>query len=99
MSAVVKTNRRRHVDPSHASDQVFFGDSESEYDAYERDIAVVSFYFESGELFEFSREARLTWVGFISQIGGLLGLCLGFSLISFVEILFWFSYRLGRNWY
>ena len=68
-----------------------------EYDAFERDIAVVTFYFESAEIFEFSRDARLTWVGFISQIGGLMGLCLGFSFISGVEILFWFTYRLAKN--
>ena len=43
------------------------------------------------------REARLTLVGFISQVGGLLGLCLGFSLLSLIELVYWFTYRMGKN--
>ena len=36
-------------------------------------------------------------IDFVSQLGGLFGLCLGFSLISFIEIFYWFSMRLFRN--
>ena len=39
----------------------------------------------------------MTAIDFISSMGGLFGLCLGFSLISFFEILYWFIIRLGRN--
>ena len=47
--------------------------------------------------FKFLREARMTPVGFISQVGGLMGLCLGFSLLSFIELVYWFTYRMGKN--
>lgn len=99
VTSSVSSNKRRYADDAKASDVIFSTSNAvtPEYDAYDEDIAVVSFYFESAEVFEFSREARMTWVGFISQIGGLMGLCLGFSFISGVEILFWFTYRLGRN--
>ena len=39
----------------------------------------------------------MTWIGFFSQMGGLLGLCLGFSLLSGVELLYWFIIVLFRN--
>ena len=37
----------------------------------------------------------MTWIDFVSQIGGVLGLCIGFSLISLIEIIYWFTLRLG----
>ena len=43
------------------------------------------------------REARMTVINYISQVGGLMGLCLGFSLLSAVELIYWFTYRLGQN--
>ena len=67
------------------------------YDAYAKDIAMVTFFFESSTLFEYKREERMTLIQYISQMGGLLGLCIGFSLISGVEIIYWFTIRLFRN--
>ena len=31
------------------------------------------------------------------QFGGLMGLCLGFSFLSFVEVVYWLTYRAARN--
>jgi amiloride-sensitive sodium channel len=39
----------------------------------------------------------MTSIDFISQMGGLLGLFLGFSLISGIEIMYWFTLRLGQR--
>jgi uncharacterized membrane protein len=69
-------------------------ESDIEYDAYEKDIAIAHFYFDSSTIFRYHREQRLTIVGFISQIGGVLGLCIGFSIVSVVELAYWFLYRL-----
>ena len=46
---------------------------------------------------EYRRSQNMGWVDFISQIGGLFGLCLGFSAISFIELFYWLSIRLCRN--
>ena len=67
------------------------------YDAYEKDIAMVTFFFESPTVFEYLKEPRMTLLQFISQVGGLLGLCIGFSFISAIEILYWFIIRYIRN--
>ena len=72
-------------------------ENNSKYDAYEKDIAMVTFLVETPTLFEYTREERMTLIQYISQIGGLLGLCLGFSFISGVEIIYWMTIRLLRN--
>ena len=36
-------------------------------------------------------------VEFVSSLGGLFGLFLGFSTVSFVEIIYWATVRLGRS--
>ena len=71
-------------------------ENNSKYDAYEKDIAMVTFFFETPTLFEYTREERMTLIQYISQIGGLLGLCLGFSFISGVEIIYWMTIRLFK---
>ena len=74
------------------------------YNAWEEDIAVVNIFFgkdtvmgdmnlkynRSSELFvEFERSIRMGPVDFVASLGGLFGLCLGFSIISFLEIIYW----------
>ena len=39
----------------------------------------------------------MTAIDFISSLGGLFGLFLGFSLLSFVEIIYWFIVVFGRQ--
>ena len=33
----------------------------------------------------------------ISLVGGLMGLCLGFSFLSAIELIYWFTFRLIKN--
>ena len=70
-------------------------DWDAYYDAYEKDIAIANFYFDKSTMLQYSRTPRMTWTGFIGQIGGLLGLCLGISIVSFVELVYWFLYRMA----
>ena len=46
---------------------------------------------------QFTRQQSMTVVDYISQLGGLLGLFLGFSFISGVELFYWLTIRLGKN--
>ena len=39
----------------------------------------------------------MTIKNYISQVGGLMGLCLGFSFLSAIELIYWFTYRLLKN--
>ena len=72
-------------------------EEEPTYDAFEKDISVVNFYFARPTVTQFKRDQRLTWVDYISQIGGLLGLAMGFSIISAIEIFYWMTFRFIRN--
>ena len=46
---------------------------------------------------EYRKTENMGFIDLISQLGGLFGLCLGFSFISFIEIFYWISIRLCRN--
>ena len=39
----------------------------------------------------------MTYLDLIAGLGGMFGLFLGFSIISFLEILYWVTARLLRN--
>ena len=45
---------------------------------------------------EMERRIRMGPIEFISSLGGLFGLCLGFSFISFFEIIYWAIIALSR---
>ncbi len=57
-----------------------------EYDAYERDIAVLNVFFETPTVLEFTTEHSKTWFDFISAVGGNGGLFIGFSIVTILEI-------------
>ncbi len=67
------------------------------YNAFEKDIAVANFYFDQSNVRQFQRSQSMGWVGYMSQMGGLLGLGLGFSFISGMEIMYWLVIKLCRN--
>ena len=46
---------------------------------------------------EFERSIRMGPVDFIASLGGLFGLFLGFSIVSFVEIFYWLVVRGSRS--
>ena len=46
---------------------------------------------------EYERSEKMTIIDFISSLGGLFGLFLGFSLMSFVEIIYWFGVVMARR--
>ena len=46
---------------------------------------------------EYERALKMTSLDFIQNFGGVCGLFLGFSLLSFVEIIYWFIVVLARR--
>lgn len=43
---------------------------------------------------KFSRNVVFGWQDLIAFFGGICGLCLGFSLLSGAELIYWFTLRL-----
>lgn len=70
-----------------------FSTVDNSYDAYEKDIALMHIYFKRTTVFQMGSQATMTWIDFLSQVGGLLGLCIGISILTFIE-LFWLCLRI-----
>ena len=94
------TNRRFYVPDPEKRKKVAFQEYRSKdptYDAFENDIAMVNFYFERSNVPQYKRAVRMTGSDYLSQVGGMLGLGLGFSLMSAAEIIYWLTVRLCQN--
>ena len=70
-----------------------FKDVKREYDAFEKDIAVLHVFFESPTVLQYTTKQSKTWVDFVSAVGGNGGLFIGFSLVTIVEF-FWILIQL-----
>ena len=46
---------------------------------------------------EYETSQRMTFTDFLASLGGIFGLYLGFSILSFVEIIYWFTFMLITN--
>ena len=68
--------------------------SDYKYNAYEKDIAVAHFYFSDSTLVQYQRSLKYSYLDLFAQVGGLLGLFIGISLCSIIEIVYWFVYKL-----
>ncbi|XP_071747888.1 uncharacterized protein [Lepeophtheirus salmonis] len=85
------TSPLRDIDSSIQLDD--FIKSSTEYNAYDKDIAILNFYFDKSAVLQYKRQRKLTTIKFLGQIGGILGLMLGFSIISFIELAYWVLYK------
>ena len=57
---------------------------------YGRDnLALVHVAIQNPRVTKMKRDVEMTFTRFVANTGGLLGLCLGFSFISGIEIIFW----------
>ena len=66
------------------------------YEAYDKDIAMVQIFFKTSSIIEFGTSASQTWIDYFSSIGGLLGLCIGLSILTLIELVWWFLIILGN---
>ncbi len=63
------------------------------YDAYDEDIAVVQVYFKKSTVFQMGCQPTMTWIDYLSTVGGLLGLVLGMGIVSVIELV-WLCLRI-----
>ena len=90
LSNVVSSTRNL---TSSVSMQNIFTTIDRSYDAFDKDIAILSVYFDKPTLLQFGTQASQTWIQYFSNVGGLLGLCIGLSIVTIVEII-WLCMRL-----
>lgn len=70
----------------------YFGPSDSGYNAFSSDISTVQIFFKTANVIEIERQPVMTWTVFFSNIGGILGLVLGISLVTVAELVWLFTY-------
>ena len=72
---------------------IFFGDATALGDLFHFILIGIHINIFS----EYERSLKMTEIDLISSLGGVFGLFLGFSLMSFVEIVYWFFVVLSRR--
>ena len=67
-------------------------------DSYVRDnVSILHIYFKKLHFMQRERGELYGFIDFFSNIGGVLGLCMGFSMLSAVEIVYFFTIRFVCN--
>ena len=97
----IHSNKRYYVANTADMESVVFQAQVAQnptYDAFDKDIAMVKFYFERSRVVQYQRKTSNNWYDFISQVGGNFGLGVGFSIISAIEIIYWTTIRFIQNW-
>ncbi|XP_045454262.1 pickpocket protein 28-like [Melitaea cinxia] len=60
---------------------------------FTENMLVIHFYFEDNSFMRFTKGEIFGLTEFLSNTGGLLGLCMGFSMMSLVELLYYMTIR------
>ena len=74
-----------------------FKSEASSYNPFMQDIAVLKFVYDKSDVILVTSQARMTWIDYLSNVGGLMGLVLGMGFVSFFEIA-WFSVQFLVDW-
>ena len=91
VNSSVQTSQR--VFSSTLKDGDIFTAANNVYDAYDQDVALLHIYFKCSTVFQLGIQPTMTWIDFMSQVGGLLGLCIGVSIVTVIELV-WLCLRL-----
>ncbi len=70
-----------------------FNKSIKTYNSFVRDTAVVEIIYQKSTLVQFESHINMTWIDYLSAVGGLLGLVLGMGFFSFFELI-WLCLRI-----
>ncbi|XP_059621783.1 sodium channel protein Nach-like [Phlebotomus argentipes] len=62
-------------------------------------VSIVNVYFANSDSVLYHQTVRNSWYGLLSNLGGTLGLCVGFSLVSILEFLYHITFRVYRELY
>ena len=66
------------------------------YDAYEEDIGLINVYFADDKIPFYISSNKMSIFDFFYQIGGSLGFIMGISMVSIIEIIYWFVIHLCK---
>ena len=70
------------------------------YDYSRKNLAYIKIMIQSPYVTKYKRDLSMTLLSYVANTGGLLGVCLGFSCISGIEIFYWIFccfYKMWKN--
>ena len=100
ISNASKFSNIRYLGKGMESNAIFSSDIKANptYDAFEKDIGILNVFFGNEMMMKYTMKNQMSTSNFMAQIGGSLGFAMGVSLISFVEIFYWMTFKLfGGN--
>ena len=88
--------RSRNNEHSNSYEEIFVTKQKKNptYNAFEKDIGVVNVFFDKSTISKYEKANRLSTFEFLVQIASTLGFYMGISILSLVEIIYWFGFRL-----
>ena len=92
-------DQRQKIDDGSQTSNLMFQSELKEnpsYDAFKKDIGILNIFFSEKKILKYVTKNRMSNFDFLSQIGGSLGLAMGISIISVIEIIYWFAFRLFK---
>lgn len=94
INKIIKSKMRQYP-----ADRLFgsWNHADEKYNAFEKDIAAATFYFPRHTALELVKAPKMSALDFLSQVGGILGLCVGISLTSVIEVIYWTSFGLAKR--
>ncbi|KAJ8686692.1 hypothetical protein QAD02_022486 [Eretmocerus hayati] len=59
-----------------------------------KNVSLASIYFRGITCLKYKKEAHMSWDNVIASIGGIFGLCIGGSIVSLIEFLYYFTHKM-----
>ena len=78
---------------------MFYSLEEDIFRYAKHNLAVVNVYIKDPVVTRILRDQKIPIIAFVANTGGLLGLCMGFSLVSLFEIVYHFLGALKKMWW
>ena len=73
-----------------------FPEIENTYDSFQKDITYLNIYFDQASILQFKTQASSSWIEYFANVGGVLGLFIGLSIVTIFEI-GWVMIRIATN--
>ena len=90
-------SKRCNCLPTCSSVEYFINTYQERIPGNDGNVSSFSIYFADDEFIVFRRSASFGAVSLLSNVGGLLGLFLGISVLSIVELFYYFVIRFVNN--
>ncbi len=75
----------------------FFKQSSLTYNAFDQDVAMVEIIYQKSTLVQIQNQLAMTWIDYLSAVGGLLGLVLGMGIFSAFELVWLFLRTIAKK--